>query len=587
MKKREITNIELGQLFTNIIEQEPLFTENQVDLLLNNLPKPIPGNALKSFFKNHLNIFLLSATIVLIITAVLIWINLDNQREEVSVQNSQKKNVVAPISADTIETEPAIIINKEINQNTANEVVVVLDSGTNASTAIIQTDIAISLSDVYKYFEKKPQGFSIRTDRDTSIICKEGTLIQIKANSFISEKTSNPISGTVQLKVEEYYKISDMILANLTTTSGGKILETGGMLHIAASANNENCIIEPGRDIKIGFPFSGKKDDMTLFYGDVTNDLIDWKLSNMTDDVKIDDELQISVSPKEESIPEVFFIVEDMPEFPGGDLAMRRFFVENGGYPSSMLNKEIEGKVYVTFVVDSDGNTTNIRVDKGLDETLDKVAVYVVSNFPKWKPGRQRGRPVAVSYTIPVVFSVKKGELTIDEIDKANKLEEKLKSFKYDNESAKYLSNSDKFRKFEEKIRNENYNETSVFEVNRYLFSTTQLGWLNCDRFLKENRKLTDLFILDENSDNTIVNLIFHRFKSLVPGNIESEKVVFQNIPEGEMVTIVAIKADESKILFSVTETAVTEKKEVTLDFQQVTLELLKKEMEKLNKFHK
>jgi hypothetical protein len=93
--------------------------------------------------------------------------------------------------------------------------------------------------------------------------------------------------------------------------------------------------------------------------------------------------------------------------------------------------------------------------------------------------------------------------------------------------------------------------------------------------------------ILNENSDNTIVNVIFHRFKSLVPGNIESEKIVFLNIPEGERITIVAIKADESKILFSVTETAVTEKKEVTLDFQQVTLELLKMEMEKLNKFNK
>jgi TonB family protein len=394
MKKREITNIELEQLFTNIIEQEPLFTENQVDLLLNNLPKPIPGNALKSFFKNHLNIFLLSATVVLIITAVLIWINFNNQHEEVSVQYSQEKNVIAPVDADTNTTEPAIIINNEISQNDANEV--------DVKESETKTTTDISLSDVYKYFEKKPQVFSIRTDRDTTIICKEGTTIQIKANSFISEKTGNQISGTVQLKVKEYYKISDMILANLTTTSGGKILETGGMLYIAASANNENCIIEPGRDIKIGFPFSGKKDDMALFYGDVTNDLIDWKLANKTDDVKISDEL--TIAPVTESNSELFFIVEDMPEFPGGDLAMRRFLIENGGYPFSMLNKEIEGKVMVTFVVDSEGNTTNIRVAKGLDETLDKVAVYVVSNFPKWKPGRQRGRPVDVSYTVPGSF---------------------------------------------------------------------------------------------------------------------------------------------------------------------------------------
>jgi TonB family protein len=577
MKKREITNNELEQLFTNIIEQEPLLAENQVDLLLNNLPEPKLGGAVKKFFNYHLNTFLLVATVVLIITIVLIWINSDNQREEVSVQNSQGKNVVAPVGADTIETEPAIIVKKEINQNNANEVIV-NESGTKTTTDI-------SLSDVYKHFEKKPQVFSIRTDRDTTIICKEGTTIQIKANSFISEKTGNPISGTVQLKVKEYYKISDMILANLTTTSGGKILETGGMLHISATNNSENCILKPGSEIKTGFPYSGKKDDMALFYGDVTNDLIDWKLGNMTDDVEISTELTLmTVAPVIESNSEEFFIVEDMPEFPGGDLAMRRFLMENAGYPFSMLNKEIEGKVMVTFVVDSDGNTTNIRVAEGLDETLDKVAVYVVSNFPKWKPGRQRGKPVDVSYTVPVVFSAKKGELTKIEIDKANKLEEKLKSFKYDNESAKYLSNSDKFRKFEEKIRNENYNETSVFEVNRYLFSTTQLGWLNCDRFLKENRKLTDLFILNENSGNTIVNVIFHRFKSLVPGNIESGKVVFRNIPEGESVTIVAIKADESKILFSVTETAVTKNKEVTLDFQQVTLELLKKEMEKLNK---
>jgi TonB family protein len=519
---------------------------------------------------------------------VLIWYNFDNQSEEATLQNNPEKNVVAPFTADTITAEPTITINKEISRNKANEDTVILDFNTNASTAIVQTETAISLYDVYKYFEKKPQVFSIRTDRDTTIICKEGTMIQISANSFISEKTGNSISGTVQLKVKEYYKISDMILANLTTTSGGKILETGGMLHISATSNSENCILKPGSEIKTGFPYSGKKEDMDLFYGDVTNDLIDWKLENRTDDVVIQKDLtMITVAPVTESNSEVFFIVEDMPEFSGGEQAMRRFLKENAVYPTSMLGKEVEGKVTVTFVVDYEGNTTKIRVVKGLDETLDKVAVYVVSNFPKWKPGRQRGRPVSVSYTVPVVFSAKKGELTPEEIQRARELEEKLKSFKFDNESVKYLSNSNKNKKFEKKIESENFKETSVFEVNRYLFSTTQLGWLNCDRFLNENRKLTDLFILNENPDNTIVNVIFHRFKSIIPGNVQSDKIVFRNIPVGEKVTIVAVKAEESEILFSVTETTVTEKKEVILDFQKVALELLKKEMEKLNKFHK
>lgn len=578
MEKHEITDSGLDKMFGKIIEQSPLLTDEQIKLLLINstgIKTEKPGNNSLRYF---LKIFIPTVTVVLILITALFWLKPETSQDENSIKNNLLSKQNSSVVNDSMQL--GLADNKE------NKKVEVTDS-MYKSAGEAQKKNSISLADVFKHFKKRPQVFLIKSNRDTTIVFKEGTLIQIKANSIISEQSGDLKSAVVKLEVEEHYKISDMIFANLTTTSGGKILETGGMLHISASANNEKCTIKPSCNIKIGFPNSGKKDDMELFYGDVTNDIIDWKLANKPDDVKIDDELMIMDSPETESNSEVFFIVEDMPEFPGGDQAMRRFLKENAVYPSSMLGKEVEGKVTVTFVVDSEGNTTNIRVVNGLDETLDKAAVYVVSNFPKWKPGRQRGKPVDVSYTIPVVFSAKKGELTKIEIDKAKELEEKLKSFRYDNESAKYLWNSDKFRRFEEKIRNENYNETSVFDVNRYLFSTTQLGWLNCDRFLKENRKLTDLFILNENSDNTIVNVIFHRFKSLVPGNIESEKVIFRSIPEGEMVTIVAIKADESKILFSVTETVVTEKKEVTLDFRQVTLELLKKEMEKLNKFHK
>ena len=202
-----------------------------------------------------------------------------------------------------------------------------------------------------------------------------------------------------------------------------------------------------------------KKDKMILFEGERSGNLIDWKLGNKNDDVKISNELTlIDVAPVTDSNSEVFFIVEEMPEFPGGDQAMRRFLKENAIYPSSMFGKEVEGKVTVTFVVDSEGNTTKIRVVKGLDETLDKVAVYAVSNFPKWRPGRQRGKPVDVSYTVSVNFSAQRGELNQEEINKAKVLEDKLKSFKYDNESAKYLLNSDKIKKFEENIENENFN---------------------------------------------------------------------------------------------------------------------------------
>ena len=577
MKKHEITDSGLDKMFGKIVEQSPLLNDEQVNLLLTNPTGKVAEKQDKNFLRYFVKIFVLIVTVVLILILALVWLKPETSQDENSIKNNLLSKQNSAVVNDSIQFE--ILDNKD------NKKVTVTDS-LNKLAGEAQKKNSIFITDVFKNFKKRPQVFLIKSDRDTTVFCKEGTSIKVKANSIISEKSGDLKSEVVKLEVEEYYKISDMVFAQLTTTSGDKILETGGMLHISATANNEKCTVKPGMAIEVGFPYSVKKDKMVLFEGERSDNLIDWKLANMTDDVKIDYELIITVSPKEESMPEVYFIVEEMPEFPGGEQAMRRFLKENAIYPSSMLNKNIEGKVTVTFVVDSEGNTTNIRVVNGLDETLDKVAVYVVSNFPKWKPGRQRGRPVDVSYTVSVNFSVKDGEQTREEISRSKDLEEKLKTFKYDNESSKFLSNSKRNRKFEKNIGDGNFKETSVYEVNRYLFSTNRFGWLNCDRFLNENRNLTDLYILNENPDNTIVNVIFHRFKSLIPGNIESDKVVFRNIPAGEKVTIVAVKTEESEILLSVKEIVVTDKKDIIPDFQKVTLELLKNEMEKLDKIH-
>lgn len=578
MKKHEISDNELDKIFGKIIEQSPLLNNEQVNLLLTNPTGKVAEKPGKNFLRYFYKIFISTVIVVLILITALIWFKPETSKDENSIKNNLLSKHNSSVVNDSIQFE--LLDNKE------NEKVEITDS-INKLAGETQKKNSIFIADVFKHFKKKPQVFLIKSNRDTTIVCKGGTLIQIKANSIISEHSGDLMSAVVKLEVEEYYKISDMIFAKLTTTSGDKMLETGGMIHISATANSEKCAVKPGMAIEVGFPYSLKKDKMILFEGERSGNLIDWKLGNKNDDVKISNELTlIDVAPVTDSNLEVFFIVEEMPEFPGGDQAMRRFLKENAIYPSSMLGKEVEGKVTVTFVVDSEGNTTNIRVVNGLDEILDKAAVYAVSNFPTWKPGRQRGRPVDVSYTVSVNFSAQDRELTREEINKSKDLEEKLKSFKYDNESAKFLSNSERNRKFEKNIGDGNFKETSVYEVNRYLFSTNRFGWLNCDRFLNENRNLTDLFVLNENSDNTIVSVIFHRFKSLVPGNIESEKVVFRNIPVGEKVTIVAVKTEESEILLSVKEIVVTYKKDIIPDFQKVTLELLKNEMEKLDKIH-
>ncbi|QRR01291.1 M56 family metallopeptidase [Dyadobacter sandarakinus] len=104
--------------------------------------------------------------------------------------------------------------------------------------------------------------------------------------------------------------------------------------------------------------------------------------------------------------PKVYTVVEELPEFPGGQEAMFRFLAENLKYPKAAIDKEVEGKVMLSFMVSTTGETKNVTVLKGVGYGCDAEAVRVLSKFPKWKPGRQDGKAVNVQYTLPVNFQL-------------------------------------------------------------------------------------------------------------------------------------------------------------------------------------
>ena len=142
-------------------------------------------------------------------------------------------------------------------------------------------------------------------------------------------------------------------------------------------------------------------------------------LNIVDDDVEIDEELDIEdteidedtevefdISLEEEETDDapVFFIVEEMPEFPGGDVELRKYIAQSVKYPVIAQENGIQGRVYVQFVVGTDGKVTQVKVARGVDPNLDKEAIRVVQSMPKWKPGKQRGKAVKVSYTVPINF---------------------------------------------------------------------------------------------------------------------------------------------------------------------------------------
>ena len=144
------------------------------------------------------------------------------------------------------------------------------------------------------------------------------------------------------------------------------------------------------------------------------------------DDIKVDDNLFMNLEDdasgveimdykeeevveeevEEEAIP--FQLVEEKPSFNGGDANEFSKWVNSRlVYPEIAKENGVQGRVTLQFTVESDGRVTNVRVLRGVDESLDKEAVRVVSSSPKWKPGKQRDRAVKVTYTFPVIFQLR------------------------------------------------------------------------------------------------------------------------------------------------------------------------------------
>jgi periplasmic protein TonB len=138
------------------------------------------------------------------------------------------------------------------------------------------------------------------------------------------------------------------------------------------------------------------------------NDDLEILNSEATADTKIEvTQIQIAQTvEKEKEEEKIFVVVEEMPEFPGGELALRKYIASAIKYPTVAQENGIQGTVFVSFVVDRDGGVSNVKIVRGVDPSVDKEAMRVVSSLPKWKPGKQRGKPVRVSYSVPIHFQL-------------------------------------------------------------------------------------------------------------------------------------------------------------------------------------
>ncbi len=482
----------------------------------------------------------------------------------------------------SIQKESFKVVNEPILESEKAEVI---QDTTNTKKL---KPISPELNSLYKLVKKAPEIIELNIEKDVTITCKEGTKLTIPAKSFVDAKTKKLVRGKINLEVTEFYKLSDMLLANLTTKSDDKVLETGGMLYLNANKKGSKLKLKKGKHIQVVFN-NKEKEDMQLFYGEELSEGVNWKIQEMAVDVLTEENTE-ELESIEEDIEVPLTVVEEVPIYPGcenGSQAEKRkclqeniaSFIEKNFNKSIAEDLNLNGNHRITaiFKIDKEGIVSDIQAFASHTK-LAQEAVRVLELVPKMKPAKQRGKKVITPYSIPIYFSVGtstknnpslirvKGRTTFE-----RNFEEKLQT----RDSVRVTKNS-------EATASQNSIIFSVNDVSKYAFSISQLGWVNCDRFVQAKKRFKyKVKIKDAQGAN--VKLVFKSLSSILPSKVTNNGYDFGLVPADEKVTLVAIKEVYGKYYLAIKDTETKPNSKLDLEFKAVTINELKEELIKLN----
>jgi hypothetical protein len=431
---------------------------------------------------------------------------------------------------------------------------------------------------VFKSVKKQSQIIKVNVEEGIKTTLKEGTKISIPENAFVNERTGKNISGEIDLRITEYYKLSDILLADLTTKSDNKLLETGGMLYINATQKGVRLKLNQQKPLHIIFNNSGKP-NMQLFEGFKTDDNgINWKLNTEIEAVEIDeltDDLTSEAAAVQEVIEESFVRIKDVeegPVFPGcesGNNEERKECMKDAinKLVNRKFNTSIAGDLELTgrqsirtsFEIDAEGIIGKIEA-RASHKELAEEAIRVIELMPKLIPAKQKGKAVAISYYLPINFQTE-GE-TMDQ------------------PSITIKSDKAFIKRFGEKSTSEIGNS----DIERYTFATTNLGWINCDRFVNSIKKKIKYKIKIKDAEGANVKMVFKSISSVLPSNKNNNQYNFGEVPLDENIILLAVKRKGDKLYLGMIALKTKAISELDLNFKEVTLNELKTELQKLNK---
>ena len=473
-------------------------------------------------------------------------------------QNAKINTTVSPTSLQPVIPEQPAIVTKKKNQHTVINTLPETDPE-NFVANVKQEVKLISpeqeplpapqmvLNRFFASLKKPAQVFVIEGSQDHEIKGEEGTRIFIPAYTFADDH-GRQVTGKIRFSLTECYELDQITAHKLTTLSNGNLLETGGMLHFDATANDRKLVVADGAALNVSMPAKKFHPMMQLFYGDEAVDLStgkDFALSPGPDNWTPAGQKQVEWTTKRKNVRVVNY-------------------VDN---PATV--KDVKGKLVANYIISS---SCELSVETVKDELLkrygrryDEINVTRESKFRKQISTNpfQASVYVGDSVTMPMTMAMRLRLITIED------------SARLEKEWMQEL----------ERMEIKQKNDDAIFKMKEtYNFRITKMGWMNCDRFLNlpKNEVIEYTFKPQMQFDNNVCysTIIYHKTRSIVEGSYTDGKVSFQRLPKNGPVTVVCIGVKNGVTYLAMKETKVNNN-EPELEFKETTPAEFKAQMAK------
>lgn len=451
-----------------------------------------------------------------------------------------------------------------------------------------------SLTEVLQQLEPPTETFRVNSEKETLITGNKGTTIYFPENTFQFADGTVP-KGEVIIELKECYSLSAMIGSNLHTSSGDQLLETGGMLYIKASSSGKELSVKNDKAVVIGFPKQGNTNVMELFYSErETDSTTTWVSASANNEVEAFDtvpEIAVNSTTSNDYIE----FSDDLYDYNilafGDDILFKKLLLAGDNqitlpvYIEETLNKDSE------LVEEFYKKNWKLAVSLKIDEN---------GKLYNWKCSEDN-RFKNVGYNLDIPLEIK--QVVFDLLETASALNINSNSDVVINKMRYYtlnIINSRTFNKerYDAKVKAKKdsykaefnavymkYKDSAIQKMdkkalNSYILVATQLGWINCDRFLDiDQDQKTDLMVNIAGSNDAQVQLIFEDINSIMNGYYSNGKIVFTNVPIGRAVKLIGISYANGKPTMAVEKFTISKEKVSLTNFQEFSLSNLEREL--------